>query len=139
MRITESKIKHLPKTVCAFCWLEKITLNWPNRMGAFSHALREEQVKLKLKHVPMSWEFYGLYCTCVCVSVCLVAVRHEQHNKLPPPCAISAWFQFINSLSPQLAARGRAYICLICAILIIHIVKFISCLIAHKLQAPRAN
>lgn len=80
MRITESKIKHLPKTVCAFCWLEKITLNWPNRMGAFSHALREEQVKLKLKHVPMSWEFYGLYCTCVCVCVCvcLVAVRHEQ-------------------------------------------------------------
>lgn len=48
-------------------------------MGAFSHALRrEEQVKLKLKqkHVPMSWEFYGLYCTCVCG--CLVAVRHEQ-------------------------------------------------------------
>lgn len=76
-------------------------------MGAFSHALRrEEQVKLKLKqkHVPMSWEFYGLYCTCVCVRMCLVAVRHEQ--LVVPMCYFCLVPVHKQSVPPNLQLAG---------------------------------
>lgn len=56
MGITESKTKQTPAKLCVHFSGWQIALNWPNRMGAFWHALKaaEDQVKLKLKHMRIS-------------------------------------------------------------------------------------
>lgn len=68
MGITESKTKQTPAKLCVHFSGWQIALNWPNRMGAFWHALKaaEDQVKLKLKHVRMSSDILRDYTYVVC-------------------------------------------------------------------------
>lgn len=119
MRITESKIKHLPNCVCAFCWLENhIKLAKSNgRILA-----RLEQVKRRTSETETETETcadeLGILWSILNVCVCLVAVRHEQ--LVVPMCYFCLVPVHKQSVPLNLQLAGVCtYICLICAILII--------------------